>query len=111
MGAISEQLKKIPSPNEEWTEEWVGTPHLGRKTGLIMETNIETYMQEITLPRKAGRPPYVAVVPPRAIALVRITEGENAGDVTLSVTLTDEQWAEYAEISLEEFLQMKAMRE
>ena len=66
---------------------------------------------EITLPRKEGRPPYVALVPTEAITLVRITEGENAGDTTLSVTLTDEQWAEYAEISLEEFLQMKAMRE
>ena len=64
--------------------------------------------QEITLPRKEGRPPYITIVPSEAVTLVRRTEGENAGDVTLSVTLTDEQWAEYAEIPLEEFLKKKA---
>ena len=105
---ISQILKGLPTLDEKWTSDWTCSTHMGRKTGLIMETNTETYKQEITLPRKEGRPLYIALVPPEAITIMRITEGENAGDVTLSFTLTDEQWAEYAEIPLEEFLKKKA---
>lgn len=64
-------------------------------------------LQEITLPRKEGRPPYVTTVPSLAVTLTN-TESEGAMEMRISVILTDEQWAEYVELPLEEFLRVKA---
>ena len=64
--------------------------------------------QEITLPRREGRPPYTLIIPVGALKVEPITDTAEATIFNLSLILTDEQWAEYVEIPLEEFLRLRA---
>ena len=64
--------------------------------------------QEITLPRGEGRVPYVTLIPADSIQQGPIEENEIGITFCMSVPLPNEQWAEYLEISVEEFLQKKA---
>ncbi len=64
------------------------------------------FLQEITLPRKEGRPPYITQIARSDLTLIPLDD--QGASHTLSISLTDEQWAEYAEIPLGEFLELKA---
>lgn len=65
--------------------------------------------QEITLPRREGRPPYILIIPVGALKVEPITNTAEAKIFNLSLALTDEQWAEYVEIPLDKFLRLKTI--
>lgn len=73
-----------------------------------IEHKTDEAWQEITLPRREGRPPYTLIIPVGALKVEPITDTAEATIFNLSLILTDEQWAEYVEIPLEEFLRLRA---
>ena len=73
-----------------------------------IEHKTDEAWQEITLPRREGLPPYTLIIPVGALKVEPITDTAEATIFNLSLILTDEQWAEYVEIPLEEFLRLRA---
>lgn len=73
----------------------------------IMDKLKEEATQEITLPRPNGRPDYVTTVPFGSIKHTSAEETDTALEFGFSVELTDEQWAEYLEVTAEELVALK----